>query len=1066
MNYYLFHKVRLRCIYTYFIPLIFIFITHHSNAQVWTPVTGLPISVDFKTVKFIDVSTGWAAGDNGNILKTTDGGINWSVQTSGTNNTIRSIFFIDASNGWACGDMGTIISTNNGGTNWTAQNSPYTSQYTSIRFANTLTGWIIGKGSVLLKTVDAGATWTQQMSQGLDMWGLEIQSTTTGWICGGFNSNQNAPTLLKTSNGTNWTFQTNSGVSSFLPFNDIRFTDLNNGWIVGGNGVIRHTADGGATTWTSQSSGTQYELLGVDFINANVGYACGRQGIIIATSNGGANWAAQSSTSTTASIWELDMIDATTGFAVGDAGLLLKYTVYSPPQPIVLLQPNTGGEIFQIASKRFIIWQAQPSVTNVRIEYSIAGNNGPWITVAASTPASTGSYSWAVPKTPSVNCYVRVSNTANTNINAISSAAFYILNTPYGLDYSVLTSATVNNNPAQINVSWVADVNALSYSIDKKLPTDAGWTNLATLSGTTNSYTDNAVANGIIYEYRIVKTTPLIKGYGYLYSGINIPAIDSRGTMLLAVNNSFSGYLQPEIDQFTKDLIGDGWNVIQKDFPPATPDSIVKKWVVSEYNKPGANVKSLLFIGHFAIPYSGNFAPDGHAERIGAQPADIYYADMDGEWTDNTVITTNSGNIFSSNTLNDGRWDQSTIPSPGELQVGRIDMFNMPGFALGEADLIKQYLNKNHAFRHKIINPARKALINTHLDNSLFSTSAVGWRSFAPMLGSDNISNINSNGCAGTGNCNIFIDSLENHSYLWAYMAGGGTDTSCADPVFTSSQCINRTINTVFMQLYGSYFVEWAKGGAPGITNHLLRAPLANAGMPLATCWTGGSPRWYFHHMGLGETIGFSTLQSQNNTSIYDPGNNTLLGGVHMVLMGDPSLRLHIVSPVSNVSATQVSANLQLNWSPSADNNILGYNIYRSDTITGNFIKLNPSIVTFNSFTDNNPLLSSNNIYMIRAVKSEVSPSGIYQNMSEGIFVSALINNTFLFNGNGNWSNSVNWNNNMIPPSILPAGFNIIIDPSPGGQCILDITQHVSNTAFLTVKTGKVFLIPGSLIIQ
>ena len=86
-----------------------------------------------------------------------------------------------------------------------------------------------------------------------------------------------------------------------------------------------------------------------------------------------------------------------------------------------------------------------------------------------------------------------------------------------------------------------------------------------------------------------------------------------------------------------------------------------------------------------------------------------------------------------------------------------------------------------------------------------------------------------------------------------------------------------------------------------------LRAPLANAGMPLATCWTGGSPRWYFHHMGLGETIGYSLMQSQNNTSIYDPGNNTLLGGVHMVLMGDPTLRLHMVYPVSNLTATQVA---------------------------------------------------------------------------------------------------------------------------------------------------------------
>lgn len=1046
--------------------LCFLLLSLIAKAQVWTPITGLPTTEDFKTVKFIDALTGWAAGGNGSIIKTTDGGNNWTLQTSGTIKTIRSIFFLDANNGWACGDGGTIIATSNGGNTWLAQSSPYTSQYYSVQFVNTSTGWITGQGTVLLKTINGGSTWTQQMNQGSDMWGLEMQSTTVGWVCGGFNSVQGGPTLLKTTNGTSFPFQGNSGVTAFLTFDDIHFTDANNGWIVGGNGVIRHTANGGATTWTAQTSGTQYELLSVDFINNNVGYACGRQGIMIATSNGGANWYAQSTGTTSSTLWEIDMIDTVTGFAVGDNGLILRYTVYSPQQPLVLLQPNIGGEIFQISTSRFIIWQAQAGIANVKIEYSTTGNTGPWTTITNSTPAANGSYAWFVPNTPSVNCFVRISNTANSSINATSAAAFYITNTPYGIDYSVLTSATVNTSPPQITVSWVNDVNALSYGLYKKLPADAAWTFLTSLPGTTNLYVDNAVSTGIIYEYKIVKTTPLITGYGYVYSGIDIPAADSRGTMLLAVNGSFSTYLQPEINQLTADLVGDGWKVIQKDFAASTKDTSVKNWVVSEYNKPAASVKALLLIGHFAIPYSGNFAPDGHAERIGAQPADVFYADIDGAWTDNTVTTTTTGAIYTPNIPGDGKWDQSTIPSAAELQVGRIDMFNMTGFALSEADLIKQYLNKNHAFRHKNINPARRAFVNTVLDNQLFHTSAVAWRSFAPMIGSTNIGSINTSGCAGSGTCNVFIDSLENRSYLWTYMAGGGTDTSCADPVFTSSQCINRNINTVFMQLYGSYFVEWAKGGVSTTTNHLLRAPLANAGMPLTTCWTGGNPRWYFHHMGLGETIGFSVRQSQNNTSIYDPGNSTLTGGVHMVLMGDPSLRLHMVYPISGLTATQIAASVQLNWTASIDNNILGYNIYRADTITGDFLKLNTSLLLTTSFTDTMPSITTNNVYMVRALKAEVSPSGTYQNMSEGIFISKMIDPVFTFTGNGNWSDASNWNNNIAPPVFLKVGFTIIIDNLPGGQCYLDVAQTIAPGAALYVNSGKHLVIPDYLLIQ
>lgn len=1028
------------------------------HAQIWTPISGLPVMEPLKTVKFIDLSTGWAAGESGTILKTTDGGINWSAQTSNVTNTIRSIFFIDANSGWACGDEGTIIATTNGGTTWSPQTSPYNTQYNSIRFATTNTGWVVGSGNVLLKTSNGGLNWTQQQNQGASMWGLDILSTTTGWVTGGFIHSQNSPTLLKTINGSTWTYQTNSGVNSFLPFNDIRFADINNGWLVGGNGVIRHTADAGATTWTGQNSGTQFELLGVDFLNTTKGYACGRQGVIIATGNSGTTWVGQSTSMTAGTIWELDMVNDTTGFAVGDSGIL-KYDVYTPTQPIDLLQPNEGADIFLVGTKRFIIWQVQAGINNVKLQYSTTGNTGPWTTIIASTSAATGSYSWTIPNTPSVNCYVRISNTANNNVFDISDAPFYILNSPYGVDYSVLTSAQVTTIPPQITVSWVSDANALSYSIDKKWPADTSWTNLASLSGSTNSYTDTAVSIGTIYEYRVVKTTPLVTGYGYVYTGIDIPVLDARGTILLAVEDSYATPLQTELDQLKNDLIGDGWNVIRKDFAATTQDTVLKNWVIDTYNQPGVEVKSLLIIGHFAIPYSGNFAPDGHTERIGAQPADVFYADIDGGWTDSTVTTNNTGLIYTPNVPNDGNWDQSVIPSSAELQVGRIDMHGMTGFALSEVELTRQYLNKNHAFRFKINNPARKALLNTHLDNSIPQTSSVAWRSFAPMLGSTNIATINTNGCSGNGTCHIFMDSLQAHSYLWTYMAGGGSDTSCAYPVMSSSQCINLELNTIFMQLYGSYFVEWAKGGITGTTNHLLRAPLANAGMPLATCWTGGSPKWYFHQMGLGESIGFSTMQSQNNKGIYDPGNNQLLGGVHMALMGDPSLRLHMVNPVTQLTATQIETMLQLSWTASADTDIIGYNVYQADSMSGVFHKLNPSILAATTYVDSMPSLMPGNVYMVRAVKSEVTPSGSYQNMSEGIFISKPVINTFTFSGDGAWSNAGHWTNSLKPPVTLPAGYTIIIDPIQGGQCILDIEQHIAAGANIILIPGKTFLL-------
>ena len=72
----------------------------------------------------------------------------------------------------------------------------------------------------------------------------------------------------------------------------------------------------------------------------------------------------------------------------------------------------------------------------------------------------------------------------------------------------------------------------------------------------------------------------------------------------------------------------------------------------------------------------------------------------------------------------------------------------------------------------------------------------------------------------------------------------------------------------------------------------------------------------------------------------------------------------------------------------------------------------------------------------------------------------------YTFTGNGNWTDVTNWSNNVKPPSTLPAGAEIIIDPVAGGECVLDITQIISAGAKFNVNANKTFRTPGNLIIQ
>ena len=74
--------------------------------------------------------------------------------------------------------------------------------------------------------------------------------------------------------------------------------------------------------------------------------------------------------------------------------------------------------------------------------------------------------------------------------------------------------------------------------------------------------------------------------------------------------------------------------------------------------------------------------------------------------------------------------------------------------------------------------------------------------------------------------------------------------------------------------------------------------------------------------------------------------------------------------------------------------------------------------------------------------------------------------NVYIFNGDGNWSDAANWTYNTLPPSTLPSGSEIFINPKQGGQCLVNINQTISPGAKITVMAGKNIKIPLNLSIQ
>lgn len=108
------------------------------------------------------------------------------------------------------------------------------------------------------------------------------------------------------------------------PFNLMQFVNASTGWVVGRNGLIRKTTDGGSH-WSDQSSGVSSELFALSFVNVLQGWVCGRGGMILRTTDGGSTWQQQQS-GTERLCHAMQFVDALHGWIVCDSGVVLATT--------------------------------------------------------------------------------------------------------------------------------------------------------------------------------------------------------------------------------------------------------------------------------------------------------------------------------------------------------------------------------------------------------------------------------------------------------------------------------------------------------------------------------------------------------------------------------------------------------------------------------------------------------------------------------------------------------------------------------------------------------------------
>jgi len=331
------------------------------------------------SVWFVDSLYGWAVGDSGTIIHTTNAGIDWSFQNSNSENRIADVFFLNRNLGWAPSwnssgfPFGTIIlNTTDGGENWYSE--PYREDNIFIQcilYLDSLTGWMGGKPHALVKTTDGGINWQQaEIDSALFAFfpvvNINFYDSLYGFACGG--AFEYAGIVWKTTNsGDNWqvmdpAFAAADPIQEIHIFDSLNVLGISGDFELFGVGVIR-TSDGG-NFWDYENLGMPGVGFDLDFRNEREAWCpLGSQQKFIYSLNSGLTWK-QIPTPDSSEIFDVIFPDSLHGFAVGREGAILKYK-----PPIV----DAVSDYTSVIPKSFELYQNYPNPFNLgtKIKYTI-----------------------------------------------------------------------------------------------------------------------------------------------------------------------------------------------------------------------------------------------------------------------------------------------------------------------------------------------------------------------------------------------------------------------------------------------------------------------------------------------------------------------------------------------------------------------------------------------------------------------------------------------------------------------------------------------------------------------
>jgi photosystem II stability/assembly factor-like uncharacterized protein len=327
----------------------------------WMWLNPKPQGNTIYAMDFVDNNTGYAAGNYGTILKTTDNGNEWTKLNTGISDKFTSLDFIDANTGYAGGGDQLLLKTTDAGQTWANLVLPSAPNFTlyDIKFINANTGYVLGFfifNSTIWKTTDAGQSWTTQTTAGANyLNNLYFLNETTGFASGGSLGGE----MIRTTNGgTSWSLVYTDSYAK----HSMIFLNALTGYSGSDQGRMYRTTDGG-NTWNFVLSDGGIDVYSLNFINATTGFGFGTGSVYIKTTDGGSNW------------YESQPVGASSSSQYFDAAVTPAGTIHAAGTFGAMVRSTNSGADFTFKSSVTDGYVSDIEFINTTTGYAVTGFN-------------------------------------------------------------------------------------------------------------------------------------------------------------------------------------------------------------------------------------------------------------------------------------------------------------------------------------------------------------------------------------------------------------------------------------------------------------------------------------------------------------------------------------------------------------------------------------------------------------------------------------------------------------------------------------------------------------------